>query len=836
MKIPRSELLPDLFIVPDVDNSRVEASFTAPPGCREAVCRVADGGETIAAGNVKTSPGKQARFTAEMPDFRFWDVHDPYLYEFQVELRTGGEPVEVVERFGMRKIHATPETIHVNNRPFLVRGFIRGREAHDHPNLQNLPVKEYYAKNIRAAKAYGFNLVRFHSKVPPDECFAAADELGMFIHVELRTYFGIYQKERAGLDDRGRLIDEQQWRRMILHLRNHPSLMVYCIGNEIRHPGTNPQVARIAEITRQLDPTRLFIDTCAHGEFDRDDVDIDVQHMTYFYPFGKDYDMFENTQNWLIYGSCKGAEMVQPPADQPAAGRVTRALRPSRPVLAHEVCHYVALRDLDGLAEKFDRADVDRPWWIDELRKLIERKGLAGDYPRMLSASKHFQMIGWKLGIEAARRSSLLAGFHFLQLSDTERYENSNGILDCFDAPTGVDENEFLKFNSDTVVLADLPRRTYFEGETIDVPIILSHFSPVITGQADFSFSLRSADGRSVDISGGLAGIDLVERGRREICHVHLALPETDAPHRLTLTAGLTGRDGNYQVANDWKLWVYPNRPQQVAFPPCTVVLDEINLALRYPQLRPSGSLARPEKLLIVNRFTDEVFAHLSRGGDVLMLYRVGETRDRRRPAKKERYYLPATWDRFKGVIWDRGTNLGAFIRDSEALAGFPNDGLLDLQFHRLVDDSDKIVLDDFPCRIEPIIQGVDKASRDRFDVFTFKLSELQPDWTMRRFAYLFELRAGAGRLLVTGMNFTPLESNVPECCAMFESLLRYVCSEGFRPAAGLSVDELKGYLLAKGKAARVRERMMTQYWQLNDAPLESAQYWLDAEAYIRKG
>ena len=29
---------------------------------------------------------------------------------------------------------------------------------------------------------------------------------------------------------------------------------------------------------------------------------------------------------------------------------------------------------------------------------------------------------------------------------------------------------------------------------------------------------------------------------------------------------------------------------------------------------------------------------------------------------------------------------------------------------------------------------------------------------------------------------------------------------------------------------------MMTQYWQLNDAPLESPQYWLDAEAYIRKG
>ena len=56
--------------------------------------------------------------------------------------------------------------------------------------------------------------------------------------------------------------------------------------------------------------------------------------------------------------------------------------------------------------------------------------------------------------------------FHFLQLSDTERYENSNGILDCFDDSTGISEQEFLKFNSDTVLLADLPKRTFFEKQS----------------------------------------------------------------------------------------------------------------------------------------------------------------------------------------------------------------------------------------------------------------------------------------------------------------------------------------------------------------------------------
>lgn len=831
----RADLLPDLFVVADIDNSRITVTFTAPAACSLAAWRVLDGDATVAEGSCETEPGLAGAFQAEIPQAKLWNVDTPHLYRLHLALDIGGETAEVTETFGMRKIHAAGRSIYVNNEAFLARGFIRGREAHDHPNLAELTTEEYYAKNIRAAKAYGFNLVRFHSAVPPRECFEAADRLGIFIHVELRTYFGIYQKERAGLDDAGQLINEDQWREMILRLRNHPSLMVYCIGNEIRHPGTNKQVAHIAEVTKQLDPTRLFIDTCAHGEFDRTYVDLDVQHMTYFYPFGKDYDMFENTRNWLIYGSCKGVAMVSPPADQLSPARVTRSLAPSRPVLAHEVCHYVALRDLAALEEKFAKVQAPKPWWIDELKKLIKLKGLEDDYPRMLEASKRFQMLGWKLGIEGARRSRILGGFHFLQLSDTERYENSNGIVDCFDDPTGVDQDAFAKFNSDTVLLADLPQRTFFEGSSVSIPISVSHFSPVIEGQADFTFSLRSDDG-AVEITGGLETIDLDQRGLREICRINLAMPPVEKPRALKLTAELTGRQGDWLVENDWNVWLYPNRPEQVEFPPCTVELDEIDLALRYPQLTPAGTVAEPEKLLITNRFSEEVLRHLSAGGDVMMLYRVPETRDRQTPALAEELYLPATWDRFKGVVWDRGTNLGAFIRDSAALADFPNDGLIDMQFQALIDDCDKIVLDDFPSQVAPIIQGVDKASRDRFDVFTFELSELQPGWTMRKFAYLFELSVGKGRLLVTGMNFTGLSRNDPAVCAMFESLLRYVCSDAFTPAATISPEQLGDYLRAKGKAPRVKERMMTQYWQLNDEPLESPQYWLDAEAYLRQG
>ena len=172
-------------------------------------------------------------------------------------------------------------------------------------------------------------------------------------------------------------------------------------------------------------------------------------------------------------------------------------------------------------------------------------------------------------------------------------------------------------------------------------------------------------------------------------------------------------------------------------------------------------------------------------------------------------------------------------VRPHPALDGFPNHGFLDLQFASLVDDCDKIILDGFPVPVEPIVEGVDKAVRDRFDVYTFKLTELQPDRTMRRFAYLFELKVGPGRLLVSGFNFAGLNTNTPEACALFGALLRYAASDAFRPRAQIPVDTLEAWLLEKGEGPIVKERRMTQYWQLDEEPLESTRYWQESLEYL---
>ena len=820
------KFLSDLFIVPNIEKQEAEISFTAPTVCESAEWKILDtSSKVVAKGKLSAEADEKVEFNAVIPDCQLWSIENPYLYTLVIRWANDSEE----STFGMRSFGTSGRDLFLNGEKFCAKGYIRGREAHEHPNFIGFSLTEYYEKNIKAAKKFGFNLIRFHSRIPHEECFEVADRLGMLIHIEIRKYYGHYQKERKGMKDEGEIINEAEWCAAVKSLRNHPSLMVYCMGNEIRNPGTNPFVEHIAEVTKELDPTRLFIDTCAHGEFDRTYVDFDVQHMSYYYPFGQNYDMFDNTYNWLIYGSCKGQELVDTDDVDEPTYKITRAINSKRPVLAHEICHYAAYHDLDSLSAKFDKyAPDERPWWIDELKKLAALKGYDKFYEQAREASHRFQFIGWKLGIEAARRSPLLSGFHFLQLADTERYENSNGLLDCFDDSHGIDEAEFMKFNADTVLLSELPRRTYFEKEKINIPVLISHYAENLPEIADFVFELTDFKSGKVIRSGKLKGIHLKEKGLREICSVDLLMPEAAESAELKFSAKLLAGE-TVIVENDWAVWVFPNRPDELAAQKATIALADIDITQRYPQLEDSND----EKLMIANRFDDAVFEQLEKGNDVLMLYRVDETRDRKWSCDYEKYYLPAVWDRLKGVIWDRGNNCGALVEKHAAFAGFPNDGFVNLQFHGLIDDCDKINLDDFPVKIDPIMRGIDRASRDRFDVYTYELSELQPEWTMRNFAYAFEVKVGKGRLFVSAFNFTGLNNDKPESCAMFESLINYVNSDEFAPKTEISVNALKSYLEEKGAAPRLKERKMTQYWQLNAEPLESARYWKESELYI---
>lgn len=821
-----------LCITPDLEKAGIAVALHTEKKVTGAVCRIFNAEEKcVTETNVALENNS---FFVSIENPVLWMIENPYLYRLCAEITYEDGTCEAVsDTFGMRSLGTCGRDILLNGKPFYMRAVIRGTICHDHENILDLDEEEFYAKFIRTAKEYGFNTIRFHSRIPPKGCFRAADKLGMFIHIELRTKDEEYNNLEEMVNGVEVYVSDEKIRETAYSLMNHPSFMVYCIGNEIKHPGDNPRVREIASVIKETDPSRLFIDTCAHGEFDRDYVEFDVQHMSYFYPFGKNYDMFENTDNLLVFGSCTGLQTVT----EKDGGKVTRTIVPERPIIAHEVCHYTALRDYDTLAKKYEAAGKPAPWWLAEEKKMIAAKGLTEDYAELFCASKAFQLMSWKLALEGIRRSPILRGFHMLQFADTDRYENSNGVVDCFDEKSGVSAERFLRFNGDTVLLADIPVRSFFEGEKVTVPISASNYSQTEYGKCNFSYELIDTDNGETLVSGGLDNLDIDKRGYFELCKIHITFPKTDRAKNLRIVARLTSEKTGKVIENDWDVWCFENKPEKLSLSGCAFNLTRINAQSRYPEvaLCPKNG----EKLYVTDVLDDTVFDELSNGGNVLLFYRSPLTRHvKDRKAKADKYTFRTTWDRFKGVIWDRGTNYGGVVHKPEAIEGFPHRGISDLQFARLIDDSDKIILDNFPVKVTPIFRETDKSSRDRFDAYahSFNLPELQYDRTLRLFSHICEMRVGCGKLIVTGLNFNGLGIQLPEVCGMFETLVNYAKSDRFCPEAEIELEAMREHLMHNSTLGPVRERMMTQYWQLDEEPVENVRYWKESREYCEEG
>ena len=753
--------------------------------------------------------GNRAKGNFRVSKPELWSVDLPVLYGFSAKISTESGEEEAKGKFGFRKLSSNGKNICLNGVPVFIRGYIRGAAAHEHSNNAGLSEEEFYRKNISEAKKFGFNLVRFHSVVPNQTFLSVADELGMLVHIELRPPHDIYNNLEEMVTTGNAVVNDDFLEQVINEGYNHPSLAVYCIGNEIKN-APDGTIHAIKEKIDALDGTRLFLDTCAWGENGRPDIDIDVQHLSYYFPFGKHARMYDDTDNLLVVGHSED----KPLKTEGLNAEISKTLRFSVPLIAHEVCHYTALRDFAELKEKFIKNGAAVPWWIDEELQIIEEKGYSSRYNEMYRASKHFQAECWKTAFEAMRSSKMLGGFHFLQFADTDVYENSNGIVDCFDDENYVTPEFFMQFNGERVLLCDLGYRNFYANDVITLPFCLSDYGADGVKTAKFVFALSRGDG-TVCASAEMPNIDVCEKGLYEICKVSVRMPEVRGSEKLTLEAKLFA-DGEVYSKNSWEIWVY-----------------EKGETLSY-----NDFINYDDGKNVVTADMEKAFSSLEQGKNVCLVYRSEWTRHVANKAQQNpAYAFKATWNRFKPVIWDRGTNYGGLCNAGLLKKfGFASDKFYGLNYSFLSEDCDKIILDDFPVKVETVVSGIDKSCRDRFDAYkgSFNLPEIMPDRTLRDFGYLLSLKFGSGKLLVCGFNLTGLDKNEPSSAGMAKFILNYIKSEDFAPENGISLGELKEYM-KKCALSPVKERMMTQFWELDDSPVESSSFWKESREYLTK-
>jgi len=218
-----------------------------------------DTGRSVASAEkkVRLLPGTSAspalRMSLEAPEL--WNDETPNLYTIQLTLRFPKQTPQVVSyRTGFRRFDLTPKGARLNGVPVKFRGV---NHLTYHPEHGLHTPKEWLRQNLAMMKKANVNCIRTHYLGPRD-LGDLCDEMGIYLMQELPIDWGTDY------------IGDVEWvgpamlRIMggILRDRHHPSLMVWCVGNE-NLPGKKSQaedgwnhMRTYDAFTKVLDPSR----------------------------------------------------------------------------------------------------------------------------------------------------------------------------------------------------------------------------------------------------------------------------------------------------------------------------------------------------------------------------------------------------------------------------------------------------------------------------------------------------------------------------------------------------------------------------------------------------
>ena len=673
-------------------------------------------------------------------DAKLWSPESPYLYRIRVQLMSGGKVIDsVVDRFGMRQIRVEGKHILLNGKRIFLRGY--GTDAIYPLTISPPASREFYLRELRAAKSYGFNFARQHTWMPLPEHLDAADEVGILVQAEMPTGLHPIAKPSPFLGSLWR----DELRRVIETNADHPSWIILSMGNELGDALNDPDVQKtyygLTKMARSLDPSRIVIVTSGSTT--------PLPPEEPFYSRG-------------IYGI--------EPLVSPAKGIAGWVAGHDRPYVWHEMGYYASYPNPE-LRAKYKGGMI--PFWLDEAIRVAKEKGFLDRLPTYVRNSVRLQQICLKWHMELARKVPELAGFEWWTFKDNSW--PTEGITDDFtDDKPGVDVEAVRRLNSDTVLLLEEEPRTAGAGEKLRVNVEVSHFASKRFKAAILHWELRS--GAEVVQQGSVPGRDVESYGLSSLAPLELTMPSPMSPAKYMLHMVLS--DGRSGIENEWPVWVFPKARQ---LPVKTALYDPTNRLGSSPNARRVDSIDKSDgiSVLISTALSREVIDFAASGGRVLLISRKDLTGLAERECAHDSpdipyplYFAPTYWG---APYAPGGGNLGTVIAKHKALGSFPHEGFCDLQFLNLLHGVARADLDALPVRIEPIIRSI-------------------TDWRIgANAAYLYEAQLGKGGLLVTTLNFEQtLTEKRPEAQWLLQEMANYCASDAFKPQVALPLDWLR--------------------------------------------
>jgi beta-galactosidase len=186
-----------------------------------------------------------------------WSPESPTLYRAVSQIRKDGKLIdEVITPFGIRTLAwSADKGLLLNGKPIKLTG---GSVHHDNGPLGAAAFDRAEERKVELLKAAGHNAVRTAHNPPPPAFLDACDRLGLLV---LDEPFDVWEAHKVKYDY-GANFDEWSKRdvsSMILRDRNHPSIVIWGIGNEIPElelEKGHVLAKQLVDQVRSLDTTR----------------------------------------------------------------------------------------------------------------------------------------------------------------------------------------------------------------------------------------------------------------------------------------------------------------------------------------------------------------------------------------------------------------------------------------------------------------------------------------------------------------------------------------------------------------------------------------------------
>jgi len=700
-------------------------------------------------------------FTAQIPlgdNAALWDEFHPCLQHLIAEL--GGSQCSV--DFGLREIATSGTQFTMNGQKIFFRGTldccIFPRTGHPPTDIAS------WKREIRIAKSYGLNLIRFHSWCPPQAAFQAADELGFYFQVECASW----ANQSTTLGD-GKPVDAwlyQETDRILRAYGNHPSFVLMPYGNEPGgksvvqstngaddyHGGFSGYLARYVAHFKALDPRRLWTSASGWPQLPEN--------------------QFHVTPDPRIQGwgeELKSRINARPPETlTDYRGYISRR---SVPVISHEIGQWCVY---PNFAEIPKYTGYLKPKNFEIFRERLLASGLSSFANQFLLASGKWQTLCYKEDIEAALRTPGMGGFELLDLHDFPGQGTALvGVLDPFWDDKGyVTAKEYSRFCNSTVPLARLPKRIFTSDEYMTAQIEVAHFGSEPLKAAVATWKLMDDAGNNV-ANGEFSPQDIPLGNGTSLGEVKVALQKVKTPARCQLVVGLKGTS----FENDWHIWVYPAKTEDTL----------------------------PVNILVTDKFDQAAQDCLQHGGKVLLTIPDGQVRNfDTAPVKLG----------FSSIFWNTAwtgrqapTTLGIWCDPKHpALAKFPTDFYSNWQWWYLIHRAGALRLDLLPPDTKPIVRLID-------------------DWvTARPLGLIAQGKIGAGKIIVCGFDLTH-GADDPVSQQMRRSLLDYAASGQFAPATEWSEADVKG-LFKSGRLTASASSAHHDYPAANAVDGDANTFW----------